>query len=251
MFSGEVRFFVASHSAWAPGIDTEAAWLAWAHGQPNSSASGEPKLQDMPAMLRRRASSTGKMALETAYHCLPSVPETPIIFASRHGEAARSRTLLQDLITQQPLSPATFSLSVHNANAGLLSIARADRGNHIAIAAGPATVEHAIIEACGLLADGTRQVLLVMADSPPPECFRHYDDCAEQAYAWAWLLQNTPASDGAPAFSLSWSATEHDTNDINLAQKPGGLDILRFYLRSDAALTRVANGQHWQWSRHD
>ena len=205
-------------------------------------------------MLRRRASPTGKMALEAAYQCLPAQSDIPVIFASRHGECARSVDLLTELAGNAPLSPTAFSLSVHNANAGLFSIARGDRGNSIAIAAGPGTVEHALIEACGLLADGAPQVLLVMSDSPPPAALSNYNDCAEQGYAWAWLLQPAATEHAGECFSLSWSAADETVdpavNLVNLTTAPAGLDILRFFLRRDTELARVANGRRWCWSRH-
>lgn len=248
---GDVSFSVASHTAWAPGLDTAAAWLEWAHDRKHPSEPTEPKVKDMPPMLRRRASPAGKMALEAAYQCLPTQSDIPVIFASRHGECARSVELLMELAGNAPLSPTAFSLSVHNANAGLFSIARGDRGNAIAIAAGPGTVEHALIEACGLLADGAPQVLLVMSDSPPPAAFDSYKDCAEESYAWAWLLQPATSEYVGERFSLSWSAAdEADNTAVNLAAAPAGLDILRFFLRRDAELARVANGRRWRWSRH-
>jgi hypothetical protein len=253
-------FSVASHTAWAPGLNTAAAWLQWAHGRAAMDASAtDPKVAKMPPMLRRRASATGKMALEAAYGCLSeqhTSSELPVIFASRHGECARSVELLQELAQHAPLSPTSFSLSVHNANGGLWSIARGDRSNNIAIAAGSSTVEHALIEACGLLADGAGQVLLVMADNPPPEVFSVYADCAEQGFAWAWLLQahtNTETSPGE-RLSLSWTAADAGVSPSSPPQDdataPGGLDILRFFLRGDTELTRVAGGRRWRWSRH-
>ncbi len=199
-------------------------------------------------MLRRRASAGGKMALEAAYHCLPEALATPIIFASRHGECARSVALLQELVMQLPLSPATFSLSVHNANAGLLSIARGDRSNHLAIAAGTSTAEHALIEACALLADGAPQVLLVVSDSPLPEIFRSDDAEAELPFAWAWLLQKQHADIEAPYLSLSWEPLASDEKAPS--STPAMLDILRFFLRGDDTLSRITNKQHWRWSRH-
>ena len=78
----------------------------------------------------------------------------PTVFCSRHGEVSRSVDLLMDLAKAEPLSPTSFGLSVHNATAGLFSIARSDHTNSIALAAGQSSVEHAVIEACGLLADG-------------------------------------------------------------------------------------------------
>jgi hypothetical protein len=81
----------------------------------------------------------------------------PLVFASRHGDVARSMDLLGALASDQPLSPTGFGLSVHNAIAALYSIARGHRGNYLALAAGQATVEAACLEAAGLLADGARE----------------------------------------------------------------------------------------------
>jgi len=256
---GDVSFSVASHAAWAPGLATAAAWQEWAQGRRDISVPTEPPLHSMPPMLRRRASAAGRMALEAAYECLPEHAAIPIIFASRHGECARSVELLRELANQVPLSPASFSLSVHNATAGLFSIARGDHGNHIAIAAGPATIEYALIEACALLADGVTQVLLVVSDSPPPAVLSIYNDAPEESFAWAWLLQkleNSSATTG-DRFSLSWSA--HDQSESPLfaipdmpspATMPAGLEILRFFLRRDLELKRAVNGRLWRWSRH-
>jgi hypothetical protein len=98
-----------------------------------------------------------------------------------------------------------FGLAVHNASAGLFSIARADRANHIALAAGPATIEHAVIEACGLLADGAPMVLLVACDAPLPAgavgirglrraalCMGLGDGAAGERHAAGWRAAAAP-----------------------------------------------------------
>ena len=110
------------------------------------------------------------MACDVAYRALDGAVGVPIVFCSRYGETARSVELLRSLAEHAALSPTAFSLSVHNSVAGLLSIARHDTANSIAIAAGEASAAHGVIEACGLMADGAEQVLVVVADAPlPPE----------------------------------------------------------------------------------
>lgn len=240
-----IKFSVVSHAAWAPGVETKEAWQAWAHNDAIISGDSEPAVKSMSALLRRRASIPGKMALEVAYRCLAERHNIPIIFASRHGECARSAELLTDLAHDIPLSPTAFSLSVHNASGGLFSIARHDHANNLALAAGANTVEHAVIEACGLLADGESTVLLIAYDSAPPEIFSAFQDCNEQPYAWAWLIE-PPSTD---VISLTWSAAiEHSTNDTN--QESAGLEILRFFIRKDSNLERINNGKCWRWTRH-
>ncbi len=241
----EVRFSITSYAAWAPGVETEADWLAWADNNLVISDQGEPAVKAMSAMLRRRASVPGRMALEVAYRCLGERTHIPTIFCSRHGECGRSADLLTDLARDIPLSPTAFSLSVHNATGGLFSIARHDHANSLALAAGHSTIEHAVIEACGLLADHEPAVLLVAYDYLLPTIFTAFQDCKEQPYAWAWLIQ-PPAAD---AISLTWSATQ-EAPALNIEKDSAGLEILRFFIRKDANLNRISDGRRWQWAHH-
>jgi hypothetical protein len=150
-----------------------------------------------------------------------------------------------DLANGVPLSPTSFGLSVHNAAAGLFSIARLDHASSTALAAGKSSVEHAVIEACGLLAEAEPEVLLVVYDCPLPKIYAAFQDCHEQPYAWAWLMR-PPADE---LYSLSWRGTE----DIPSHQQDGlsaGLEVLRFHLRKDAALERTCDRRRWLWTRH-
>ncbi|PUA19800.1 beta-ketoacyl synthase chain length factor [Glaciimonas sp. PCH181] len=268
-----IQFSIASQAAWAPGIETEAAWQTWTHNRFHIQGTAEPAVAEMPAMLRRRAGFIGKMALEVAYRCLNGRTAAATVFCSRHGECARSVELLQDLVQDNPLSPTSFSLSVHNATAGLLSIARHDQSNHSALSAGSSGVEHAVIEACGLLADGASEVLLVVYDGLLPTEFIAFQDCEDQPFAWAWLL-TSPPSDGklsADTITLSWEPmVNHQASgnvivanasegaqksglmngpDVALPQ-PAGLEVLRFQLRQDRSLDRFVDNRHWCWRRH-
>jgi hypothetical protein len=236
-----VRFSIARHAEWAPGLTTSEAWAQWAQAPYPVQSRDEPGVKAMPAMLRRRAGFLGKMALEVAYECLDGRSDIPTVFCSRHGDAARALALLADLARGEALSPTAFGMSVHNAIAGLLTIARNDRANHIALAGGAATIEHAVIEACGLLADGAPMVLLVACDCPLPELFTPFEDCEEQPHAWAWLM--TPAADDAIA--LSWSAS----GEAPSAGMPAGLDVAAFHLRGARRLERCDGRLRWRWSR--
>ena len=237
-----VRFSVASSAAWAPGVETPDAWLAWANGEISFTGGREPAVQAMTPMLRRRAGVLSKMALEVAFQCLGNKIDVPTVFSSRHGEAARSVDLLLDLAHGVPLSPTSFGLSVHNAAAGLFSIARLDRANSIALAAGKSGVEHAVIEACGLLAEGEPEVLLVVYDCPLPSVFASFQDCDEQSYAWAWLMR-PPGDD---FYALNWRAVE-DMDSHPDDTLPAGLEILRFHLLKHPVLERQCDRRRWCW----
>lgn len=241
---GSVNFSIAAYAAWAPNLDTESAWQAWANDEIAITGLAEPKIEAMSPMLRRRASTAGKMALEVAFQCLGARTHVPLVFCSRHGECERSVELLSNLARKLPISPTSFSMSVHNATAGLLSIARHEHTNMVAIAANHSTIEHAVIEACGLLIENST-VLLIAYDMGLPEVFKPFQDCKEQPFAWAWLIQ-PPTQD---VMTLSWSSTKN-VSLSDLIQEAAGLEILRFFIRKQTKLERISNGRCWQWTRH-
>lgn len=243
MHADGLSFSIAAHAAWAPGIETPEAWSAWAREPFAIRGDDEAAVRQMPALLRRRAGALGKMALEVAYQCLDGRKDVPAVFCSRHGEVARAFDLLNDLANGVALSPTAFGLAVHNASAGLFSIARTDQANHLALAAGASTVEHAVIEACGLLADGAPMVLLVAYDNCLPTVFEQFEDCDEQAHAWAWLM--VPAD--KDAIHLSWRATEPELADAQAM--PPSLQILQFQLGNEQFMERVADRRRWRWAR--
>lgn len=243
----KVQFSVAAHAAWAPNLVTNQAWLDWAKAPFVIQGENEPGVVEMPAMLRRRAGFLGKMALEVAYHCLGKENNTPTIFCSRHGDVSRAMELLISVVKNEPLSPTNFGLAVHNATAGLFSIARKDQANHLALSAGQCTIEHGVIEACSLLADGAEEVLLVSFDNCLPAPFSPYEDCEEQPHAWAWLM--VPA-ENKEVIQLSWQSAESTPSTPLVADTmPASLSVLQFYLHGSPLLERHIERRLWCWSR--
>ena len=244
MRSSQVQFSILSHAAWAPDLTTQAHWLDWAEAPFVIQGEQEPRVAAMPAMLRRRAGFLGKMALEVAYQCLDGRKNIPAVFCSRHGDVGRALTLLNNVVDAEPMSPTSFALAVHNANAGLFSIARADQASHSAMAAGPCTVEYGVIEACSLLADGAEEVLLVAYDNCLPGVYAPYLDCIEQPHAWAWLMTR-PQQD---VLRLSWSASDTDADEQH--PMPASLRVWQCYLCAAQQLQRHAARRTWCWSKN-
>ena len=218
-------------------------------------------------MLRRRVNALGRAALHPAYECLsqgqpdaatqPDVPAgrmaLPMVFASRHGDTARAFDMLTELAGDQPLSPTAFGLSVHNAVGAMFSIDRADTSNLQAIAAGRDTVESAVVEACGLLADGASEVLLVCYDAPLPEPYVPFADEPDCLYGWCWRIGAPRA--GEPVWQLSYEADMADGADGMAAcaaapRLPHGLDVLRFMLTAAPELRYRGERAVWRWCRH-
>lgn len=242
-----IEFSVVGWSAWAPGLASPADWHAWALAPTLPQGDDTPALSEVPAMQRRRIERLGRMAIQTACWCEQPGDggQVPLVFASRHGDVARSMELLDSLRTDSGLSPTAFGLSVHNAVAALYSIARGHRGNYLALAAGRATVEAACVEAYGLLADGAEEVRVVMYESPLPAVYADFADEPDPYFAWCWRL--AAAHRPGTRLSLGWGAAAADTPAAPL---PHGLDALRFLLSGDPTLQVAADGQQWTWQRH-
>ncbi|AOY02356.1 hypothetical protein BJP62_13985 [Jeongeupia sp. USM3] len=221
-----MHFSLKQWSAWAPGLESRNAWLAW-DGKPPGGETA-PKVEAMPAMLRRRADRLGKMALEALYAPEIAYHGQPLIHASRHGEATRTVPLLQSLAAEGKVSPQAFSMAVHNATAGLFTIATRTHTPVSAIAAGAETALAGLVEACSQLADGAASVLLCYSDEPLPALYRRYADAPEAPFAMA--LDLVPGDDFRlePGHAGGRDATP--------------LELLHFFLSGAAVLPLAVRG---------
>lgn len=232
----QVNFSIAQLEAWAPNVTTASEWREWAKGDRTMGEIGEPALQQMPPMLRRHAGRLGRLACSPAYDTLADLRDVPMVFSARYGEVSRSVELLTALSAADELSPTTFGLSVHNAVPGLFSMARKETANSIALAAGDDSAECGVIEACGLLADGVEQVLLVVADCPLPPIYKEFEDTAPAAFGWSCLIK-PPTVD---ILTLEWfddGISESGRAD----QLPGPLTVLPVLLGEAREVVRQSN----------
>lgn len=177
-------FVVADWAACTPTIRSRAQWAAWIKGEPIAPA---PAIS-LPPILRRRISTIGQLAY-AAGHGIRDASKARYIFASRHGEFGRTLSLLESIDHGEGVSPADFSLSVHNALMGLLSIWARNAHGHTTLASGTDSFACALIEAAAMLADDqTTPVLLVYYDEPLPEPYDVFNAPGDETLALALLL---------------------------------------------------------------
>lgn len=235
------QFSLLGWSAFAAGLESPDDWQAWARAPSLPSGLATPALAEMPAMQRRRLEPLGRMALQVAWRCQPETsPGLPMVFASRHGDVARTYEMLAGLARGEPLSPTHFGLSTHNAIAAQYSIARGLTDNYLAVSGGVESPEAAVTEALALLADGAPDVLVVLYDGPTPEPYAEYRDEPEAAWAWAWRIGAPRA--GAPRLSLQ----PHVGTPARAAGLPHGLDVLRFALAGEGRLVSPSGTRCWR-----
>ena len=202
-------------------------------------------------LLRRRLTPLGQAAIGAA-HAVGADASMLYVFASRHGEFQRSLRLMVALARGEGLSPADFSLSVHNALAGLLSIAEGAHAGHTAIAAGPDSFAAGLLEAVALLAaQPTARVLLVYYDDDLPAPFASLQNEAPVgALALAVLLVSPLANpdDQAGGETLAFSAIAQPAGPsrptISQAE-----DFLRFLAGTEAQGTAAGGRMALEWRR--
>jgi hypothetical protein len=170
------------------------------------------------------------------------------IFCSRHGEFDRTLRVLNSLIAKEPVSPADFSLSVHNALAGLLSIAWENTAGHTVVAAGTDSFGYGLLEGVACLeAASSDRVMVVYFDDLLPPPYDEVDGGAETCVALALLLA-PPRFDGRD-FSIRLAPRERTPPPQ--AASAQALDFIRFMLSDDREKTSIGERTVWHWQRCD
>lgn len=243
-----IELCIEQWRAWAPGLDSEDAWRAWAAAPWSPPDQGEqPGCGFLPAMQRRRLSRLARMTLDVAWPLCGEHEQLPLVFASRHGETPRTYALLKEVVAGQPLSPTSFGLSVHNAIAGQWSILRGQRGESVAIAGEADTFEHAIVEAAALLGDGASSVIVVLAEERPPAAYDGWISDIPFSYAVALKLGGASTDRHAPAGSRWRLRLQRNDGDTPDNAWPHALNFLRALLLPGAPLEHAWKTRRWTW----
>lgn len=186
-------FNIQKWSALAPGLKDAGDWTQWLNTglQPETVDKISPSA--IPAGLRRRLSSQGKLAVSSAMTLLDADERLPVVFASRHGDVAETLKLLESLGNNEPLSPARFSMSVHNAVCGVLSIARRDTSAITAVSCSDDLLFAALTEVMCQLQEAPR-VLCIMGDCPLPNPYQTLSAALDFPWALSFVVSRDDAS---------------------------------------------------------
>jgi hypothetical protein len=238
-----ITFNITDWNAWTPGLSSQADWRKWAQNStrlsPNCDTEDKPDVSEIPPMLRRRLTAQGKAALSVMLPLHNKYGPMPIIYVSRHGEAARTVTMLTDIANKELLSPTQFSLSVHNATAGLFSIQQKVTDNIVAIAAGDNDVIPALLEAIGQFDDRTSNALVVFCDEPLPELYRHQVPSPTALFAAAFIISS------GEGFELKHT----QSNSLQASSLVQALELVAFAAGDGDNLILSCNNSDWLVSR--
>jgi hypothetical protein len=235
---------ILAWEAWAgPSLADRKAWQEWAVSDRewNSILTQTPPVSPMPPLLRRRADPADRLGLEVAFRLAPSGSAIPGVFASRHGQVARSTAMLSAQTAGEPASPMEFSMSVHNAAAGQFSIAKGDRSLSSSLSSRGESFTAALLEAQGMVLEGHDRVLVVMSDRLPPEEYRGRWDEEPSGYALGLIL----GASGGEGFEMSLS----DCDAGEDSRPPQALAFLKALAGGGPSASWTRGSRRWDWVR--
>lgn len=247
MMAKQQRLAVRAWSAWSPERETSGAWLAWA-GAPREEtdvADVAPMGDAVPMMLRRRTTGLGRKMIGGALACGETARTGRYVLASRHGEFSRILGILKCLAARELPSPAEFSMSVHNALPGLLSIHTGNTHGHTAVAAGLDTFGFGLMEAAACLAERPYEpVLYFFGDEPLPGEFNTFGkDDIDLPLVIALALRTPNADEEGIVF---------DAVPRSAGSPPStaaAIDFLRFLLSGEESAVSEGMRMTWIWRR--
>jgi hypothetical protein len=233
-------------AAWAPGLETPEAWQGWAAAPAPLRGDGVPDARFLPAMLRRRCTPLSKILLKAAMEACNDEERSQVrtVFSSRHGSINESVGLLENVARAEKLSPAKFSHTVHNAQAGLYSIATGNRQASTSLAAREDSFGCGLLEALGHLERAPdRAVLAVMGDVPLDPVFARLVE--EPACAYAVALQLATGGEG-PGFTLRVAP---NPEPAPVPPWPPAVEFLRHWLVGTERFEIPTPRQRWCFAR--
>ncbi len=219
-----------------------ADWFYWgehffSQDCPEPVADKAPALDNVPAIQRRRLPLVAKRI--NAFALAAGQAQTPLVYASCHGSMSNTFDIIRQL--DSDVSPMKFSLSVHNAIAGLLSVVHQNTQSYQVIDSLSGNIEIALIEAVALLTEYPR-VNVIYYDEQLPPAFSDFSRPDEPSATCVLALTLTAGK----AFSLekqSGLASDYHLTDKTAARRVA--DWLR--QPTQPTLTNCYADAQWQW----
>jgi hypothetical protein len=198
-------------------------------------------------LLRRRLSPFAQLLVSAINDCAVGLPPARYVLSTRHGELARALKVLDAIEADGMPSPTDFSMAIHHALIGLLSIHTGNRLGHTALSAGWDSFANGLLEAAACIAEHPEEpVILVHGDDKLPDAydaFREADDAALPLVVAIAL----GAPGAAPTRDVTLELVPRSAETTPTACMP--LDFLRFFLSDEPYGRASARRTEWVWRR--
>jgi len=220
-----------------------AKWSVWPPLEKGGQTQ-EELLSSIPKMLKRRLSPLARLVFCAAIPCVENNEKPPTVFSSTHGELAKSFEMMEMIEAGEEISPTAFSLSVHNAIAGLFSMAYNNKSESTVVAPGEEGIAAAFIEAIGLLNEGKKNVLIVLYDEPLVDFYPDTPFKLTTEKSCAIALRVSLSGGGLPMCFSYQQAVGDD------GEQPLQIPLLIDFLSSKQVNLQIHTARHsWCWEK--
>ena len=232
-----ISFSINQWSGWIPTEELDADGQSLS---PCMDCSEKPDVAIIPAMLRRRLNTLGRAAAAELLKYFDVGGNIPVVYCSQHGDIERTLSVLETLAEEEPISPMHFSLAVHNAICGVLSIHTGNEANICSLAAGEQGVVPALLEAAGIIEEGAEKVLCIIADVRLPDIYYDASSKPKLPFTVSALISRANSEN---RFSLQLS----EPTDSFSYQCP--TELVAFLDSGKSSLALHHNGNNWLLKR--
>lgn len=196
----------------------------------------------IPKLQQRRLSPLARAVFNAIDRCIEPGENLPTVFSSAHGEVGKALEMLKTIQAGEELSPTAFSLSVHNAIAGLYSIAYRNQQEITVMAPGREGLAPAFLEALGMLREGAAEALVVLYDEPIAEFYPVAPFALNGELTCALAMRLALAGKGMP-LRLSRVPKNGEAGE-----QPVQLPLFVDFLRGGGAAVDFCGGG-WRWEK--
>ena len=177
--------------------------------------------------------------------------QIPTILCSTYVEHVRNTDLILDISTNSEISPTAFSLSVHNAVAGLISIFYGNKAPCLAMATNKSGVSMALIQAYSMLSENS-QVSLTIYDGPVHESYRDVVTDSDQTVSITLILsRESSKKDRLHVRHAATSKTKALSPNLEIVEIVKFLQVAENQLISETADIKSENQLDlgdWTWT---
>jgi hypothetical protein len=152
--------------------------------------------------------------------------------------------MLKAIQSEEELSPTAFSLSVHNAIAGLFSIAYGNTQEITVIASGQEGIAPAFIDALGMLHEGAKDVLIVFYDEPIADFYPVAPFKLSHSFPCVLVLRIALSGHGMPLQFCRCNESRDDGEHILQL-----LAFIKFLITEERSLNLGNLGHSWTWNK--
>ncbi len=209
----EILIGVSAYSTWEP-AGASARNISWSGSNRTDVLLEKPNLRSVPPIHRRRLSSLARVVFHLLEQCACAERDEPVVFSSVMGEIQRTQGILESLAADQQVSPAAFSLSVHNAIGGLWSLIHGVQEPVLSMAPPWGSPMPAFLEALGMLGEkAVSGVLVCCYEEDYPDFYTPFLDGPEAPTALAMRLVPVSAEERDCSLVLAIRLCERDERD--------------------------------------